>query len=74
MFLYTVTTLQDAVHWLFILRLTVAERKGEQWIMTESHQEVCLFEITQHRTWLYILMLGYKKYGPEQCQPIECIM
>ena len=27
MFLYTVTTLKDAIHWLFILGLTVAERK-----------------------------------------------
>ena len=43
MFLYTVTTLQDAVHWLFILGLTVPDRKGQQCIMTESHQDVCLF-------------------------------
>jgi hypothetical protein len=42
--------------------------------MTESHQDVCVFELNQHRTWLYILMLGYKKYGPEQRQPIEGIM
>jgi hypothetical protein len=27
MFLHTVTTLQDAIHWLFVLGLTVAERK-----------------------------------------------
>jgi hypothetical protein len=38
--------------------------------MIESHQDVCLFEKKQHRTWLYMLMLGYKKHGPEQCQPI----
>jgi hypothetical protein len=38
--------------------------------MTESHHDVGLFEINQHRTWLYILMLGYKKHGTEQCQPI----
>jgi hypothetical protein len=31
---------------------------------------VCLFDINQHRTWLYILMLGYKKQNPEQGQPI----
>jgi len=43
MFLDTVTTLQDALHWLFILGLTVPERRGEQWIMIESHQDVCLF-------------------------------
>ena len=36
MFLYTVTTLQDVVHWLFILGLTVPDRKGQQWIMTKS--------------------------------------
>jgi hypothetical protein len=42
--------------------------------MTENHQDVCLFEINQHRTWLYIMMMGYKKYGPEQCQRTECMM
>ena len=42
MFLYSVTTLQDAFHCLFILGLTVDERKGEQWNIIESHQDVCL--------------------------------